>query len=379
MSEAPSVWWRRIGAACLLVGCALGCAERSAEAPALVSAHLKPEPPREVRPRTTEQVVFDSAGDRLTGALRLPGANTRVPAALIAHGSGPMGQDGIMPGQLGQPFGFDFASYRALAMALSGQGIATFRYDKRGSAASGLDPGTTVELALDATRALDVLLRHPRIDSDRVFVIGHSQGGQMVPWLLQNVPRLAGGILLAAPARPVSEVLRRQGAVLPKLLEQRGTPAFDAHRQGMLVVAASERIAALSVDDLRGSTLGVDNRIWHSWMLMSLGAPWLAKRAKRPLLVVWGTADTNVDRDDFETWQEALRGSQPPARFVAIEGMTHALNGIDPRSASGVSTTLATGLSEELAQFIETNRRREQPAPTRERQSPSTQDKPASR
>jgi pimeloyl-ACP methyl ester carboxylesterase len=289
-----------------------------------------------------------------------------------------MDRDGIMPGQLGQPFGFGFASSRALARALGERGIATFRYDKRGSPASGLDPGTTVELARDATAALAVLLRDPRLDPGSVFVIGHSQGGQMVPWLFQNEPQIAGGVLLAAPARPVSEVIRRQGAALPKLLEQRGASTFEAHRQGMLVVAAAERIAGLSVDDLSGSTLGVENHIWHSWMLMSLAAPWLAKRAQRPLLVVWGTADTNVDREDFETWQQALSGRGSAHRFVAIEGMTHALNGSQPGSPDRVSTALAHGLSEEVARFIEESRR-DASTLVGKRQRPSTHDSPASR
>jgi len=90
--------------------------------------------------------------------------------------------------------------------------------------------------------------------------------------------------------------------------------------------------------------------------LMSLGAPWLAKRAKRPLLVVWGTADTNVDREDFETWRQALSGTGPAHRFVAIDGMTHALNSAEPGSPGGVSTTLAQGLSDQVARFIEESR-----------------------
>ncbi len=101
------------------------------------------------------------------GTLRLPAAGGRVPAMVIAHGSG----------------GVD-AREAAWADRLTALGLATFVVDSftpRNVRETATDQGRlpTAANVADALAALPLLATHPRIDPERVGVIGFSKGGQV--------------------------------------------------------------------------------------------------------------------------------------------------------------------------------------------------------
>jgi poly(3-hydroxybutyrate) depolymerase len=63
---------------------------------------------------------------------------------------------------------------------------------------------------IDAYRALDLLSKHPRIDPDRVALVGTSRGGQSALYAsMKRFKRLHGGAELASsplilPSRPIA-------------------------------------------------------------------------------------------------------------------------------------------------------------------------------
>jgi dienelactone hydrolase len=105
----------------------------------------------------------------IAGVLRLPrpGAE-RVPAVVILHGSG-----GASPAN------------ERWAEEFTGMGMAAFLVDSfsgRGLVQTSSDQALLGRLAMivDAYRALDLLAKHPRIDPQRIALIGFSRGGQSV-------------------------------------------------------------------------------------------------------------------------------------------------------------------------------------------------------
>ena len=102
---------------------------------------------------------------RLAGLLRGPRTSVRVPAVILVHGSS----------------GIRMNAFRWMD-ELNGLGVAVFAVDSfggRGIAETQIDQSqlSTTAMTVDAYRALAMLGRHPRIDADRIAVMGFSKGG----------------------------------------------------------------------------------------------------------------------------------------------------------------------------------------------------------
>ena len=120
---------------------------------------------------TDEQFLTGSADGAksviLAGILRLATAGTdRLPAVVLVHGSGGMG-----------------ANIEFWQRELNALGVATFAIDAfTGRGLTAVNPNQAAlgrtNLILDIYRALEVLAKHPRVDPNRVAVMGFSRGGQ---------------------------------------------------------------------------------------------------------------------------------------------------------------------------------------------------------
>ena len=114
---------------------------------------------------TAEFLSGKSEGKRETiaGELRIPGgtAGDRLPAVILMHGSAGIG-----------------GNVQEWSLHLNEIGLATFVLDS--FSGRGIARGANVPQMvriIDAYRALDLLAQHPRIDPDRIAVMGFSHGG----------------------------------------------------------------------------------------------------------------------------------------------------------------------------------------------------------
>lgn len=118
--------------------------------------------------------------DRISGDLRFPDRSGKLPAMVVLHGSGGPNRT----------TGTEWASW------LQSIGVATFAVDSF-SGRSIVDTGsdqTQISYpasALDALLALKVLSQHPRIDRNRIGVIGFSRGGAATQMAATEVFRRA--------------------------------------------------------------------------------------------------------------------------------------------------------------------------------------------
>jgi pimeloyl-ACP methyl ester carboxylesterase len=150
-----------------------------------------------------QEVTFSSAHDNagLAGSVCLPDGDGPHPAVLLVHGQGPFDRD------------MSFAHlnpFRTLAHHLAGCGIASLRYDKRGTGQSEgrFDEATLEVLARDATAAFDFFSTRDSVNSDRTGMLGISEGGVIVAMVAGKVhPSFA--VLLVTPALPGRQCLSR--------------------------------------------------------------------------------------------------------------------------------------------------------------------------
>ncbi|MEO1594709.1 MAG: alpha/beta fold hydrolase [Pseudomonadota bacterium] len=287
-----------------------------------------------------EAVVVDVGDTKLHGTLELPRRDP-IAAAVIISGSGPTDRDGnsaILPGKNN--------SLRYLAEALANKRVASLRYDKRMIGESANPDIIEADLrfdhfADDAVKLAEFL--EARMDLP-VFLIGHSEGGQIALTAAERAT-FAGVAVLAGPGEHPADLIARQLAqqIPPKLFED-SVRTLDALRAGELVEDPPTQLGVLFRKSVQPYLV--------SWF--QYDPPKQAANIDEPLLLIYGTTDIQVDVSNGE----ALAAANPDARLVVIEGMNHVLkmvSGTQPEqmpSYSDPDLPLADGVAEAITDFI---------------------------
>lgn len=137
----------------------------------------------------------------LAGTLTFPKKPGKYPAVLLLTGSGPQNRDEELFGH--QPF-------RVLADYLTKNGIVVLRVDDRGVGESGGDFTTsTIEnFSKDAISSLAFLRKQKQVDTTKVGIIGHSEGGLIALLLAgQHLRGLDFIVSLAGPAYAIDQLM----------------------------------------------------------------------------------------------------------------------------------------------------------------------------
>jgi pimeloyl-ACP methyl ester carboxylesterase len=266
-------------------------------------------PQNPVRPYAyrEEEVSFsnEAAHVTLAGTLTLPKTGGPFPAVVLIAGSGPNDRDESMANH--KPF-------LVLADFLTQKGIAVLRYDKRGIGKSTgvLENATTIDLAGDAAAAVTFLQGRKEIDSSKIGLLGHSEGGIIAPYLATHIKNISWLILLAAPATTGQDTLLKQSELIGRAggLEDSqlvasltfDREAYDLIRQEKDHDALAEKLVALVKETGFDSALPPAALETQLRMLLS---PWFRffldydpvpdlKAVRCPVLALYGQKDLQV-------------------------------------------------------------------------------------
>lgn len=316
---------------------------------------------------TTTEVTFPGDDLTLSGTLYLPQRTGPTPAVVLVHGSGPNDRREVMSAQLNMGFGFDIPVFEELATALQNAGIAVLIYDKRtcfpgnGCADNGYpapDAAVSVlDFAADATSALEFLSVNDNIEPSQLFIVGHSQGGQLVPEILSRFQSAAGGVVLAGNISPVDELLLYQVNFTKQLLEESGMAPNQITASVMQLKTMADGVAAVRTGSHGGSPIGgTPAAFWKSWIDLSAAIPAQVEASDARLLVLGGSYDWNVPPSEIDKWQElfdSLPASRASASTRILPCITHALNCVAQPNWQKIQTSdIGKSVDNELIQVI---------------------------
>lgn len=250
-------------------------------------------------PFAGRDVTFRSAdGTVLAGTLTVPaGDGAPFRAVVLVHASGAQDRDETIGPN---------AVFLQLGTALTNAGYAVLRYDKRGVGQSGgrATLRTRDELLADVRAAFRFARLQPEVDPAHVFLLGHSEGGQLVPTVAADEPAVAGIILMAPPALPLWRIL----------VQQASAGAAPDHR----AAAAAKEMGLL--DDAR---LGHDSM--RAWLRSSLDVDPVVDiaRVRVPVLILQGTADAQIRLTDLPRLVNAARSANRNVTVRTFPGDNH--------------------------------------------------------
>ncbi len=248
-----------------------------------------------------EEITFRTQGVDydFKGTLTYPKKEGKYPLMIMISGSGLQNRNEEI---------MQHRPFAVIADYMANNGIAVFRYDDRGfgSENAELFNATTLDYALDVESAINAVKNHPNIDTDKIGLVGHSEGGLIAPIVASRNSEVDFLILLAGPGVNGMEVLVEQTKAILKV-------------NGYSKKEIEEQLKALKKGELAGHS--------HPWMkcFLELEPSVYLEKVKQPVLVLNGTKDLQVlYKQNLPAIEKALKkGGNKSYEIHKLKGMNH--------------------------------------------------------
>lgn len=291
----------------------------------------------------TSLTLFAGTERELSARLIIP-ENEQAPYVIFVQGSGASDMDETVGPN--KPF-------RDIAYDLAAQGVGSLRFDKITYAHPELPCSTVTQEYLEpVTEALRVLLKHATPSA--VYVIGHSEGGMLTPWLVSECG-FDGGVSIAGTPKTLWEIQWMQNQAVLAFVPREHQEAQQAFVQAE--VQKASRLLSMSEAELASTTLFGLSAVYHR-SIAELDEIALVKACGKPFLFLWGDCDVQVDRAAFEAWQDGLSDYER-AEYIVYPGLNHLLmparqddSILDVQAAYSRPAFVSEAVSQDIASWI---------------------------
>ena len=254
-----------------------------------------------------QEVALTVHNGVLKGTLLTPVRTAEIPPLILfISGSGPTDRDGNQPQMKNN-------SIRLLAEALQKAGIASFRYDKRGSGHS-ISSLSERELSLDiyigdAKEWISYLSGQKNFR--KIIVAGHSEGALVGLIASIKNPDVAAYISIAGSGAPIDQLLEQQLSSQSPAMAEEAHRILESLKKGVPVENISPALQILFRPSVQPYLISC----------MKYDPAGQIRKLNIPVLIVQGETDIQVTPENARQ----LAKEVPEARLKMIPEMNHVL------------------------------------------------------
>lgn len=284
------------------------------------------------------EIAYDSVrvdGYRRRTLLTFPEATSgRAPALLFATGIGCFSQEVTDPND----------NVAKLLYGLTRAGFVTMRVEKSGAGDSEGPSCNAPQADLQSevhgyVAGLRALKKNPRVDPERVFIVGLSLGGVEAP-LIEHEEKVRGVVAINTAAKPFFEYLletRRRQMTLRNTphdeIDRAMERAVRCHHALLFDRQSPEDILKRMPQCEEDIRFPAPHTVVQQWAALNMAEAW--KRTSAPLLVVIGASDWVATVAESPYLVDMVNSFQPGrATLEVIEGMDHFLSKAPTMQAS---------------------------------------------
>lgn len=281
----------------------------------------------------TMEQARQSLQRNMLGGNTNPASALKHPAVVLVSGSGCQDRDETI---------YAHKPFAVIADQLTRKGIIVLRYDDRGygSNDTNLYAGTTADFADDARCAIAFLKTISEVDTSKIGIIGHSEGG-LIAEMLAAKQEVDFAILMAAPAISGKDVLATQTRYI---LEKQGID------EATIIKSIKQN------EELCKQTNSINTR-WLNYFAKCDPKPLLRqiRRHRVPTLVLQGDKDCQVlPAPNLRAMQRYLNNSSVTIRVYSDRNhlFQPCTTGL-PSEYSTIETTIDLQVVLDMAAFIQ--------------------------
>lgn len=260
-----------------------------------------------------------------SGRLSIPKSKSPMSVVIIVPGSGGIDKDcSIGPNKI----------YKDLAWGLASKGIAAFRYDKKTHQyLNKLLENDSLNKELftveneylhDLEEIITAIAARKEINPNQIYILGHSQGGYLIPLFNKKFKRIAGFISMAGTLREIPSLAIEQIEYIngsQKLSGKDSLAMADLKEKMQNSIRAHIHSMTSNAQVMGPYTVAY-------WKYLAAYHPAeLALKINKPLYVLQGERDYQVKMRDFDIWKKTMQNkkqvsfkSYPSLNHLFIEG-----------------------------------------------------------
>ncbi|MDB5281808.1 MAG: hypothetical protein JWO06_883 [Bacteroidota bacterium] len=296
-------------------------------------------------------ITFNHDSLVVNATFAVPAGTGPFPTIIINPGSGAIDRDGTIPLVGGNAaclypslLNDTLRCYKELSDALVDSGYAVLRYDKlEYTYTTTLGSITFDKLWLPVESAIDYVKTRNEVDTNRIILIGHSEGSSLIPFIARNRTDIKALISIAGSRTPFDSLLAYQ---LVYIAQTCGGNVAQAQSQANQILSYFNIIRTNTWNANTPALFGAPASTWYDYVRATDSVSVHYNSDNLPTLFTGMGLDINVPPAELIRFENDITIN---ADFWSIPGLIHYMT---PDTDPHVSTVLTDTIIYWLRQHI---------------------------